>query len=320
MSGFLAVLETRRGEMRPTSLEAVAAGLELKRASGETLTVAIVDSGPERFGAAVALDDVDDVIAVRSPVEHFDATFARRALAAVIDEVGPAVVLLSHTLDAQSYAPGVAARHGYGLATDVAAIRWSDGLIVEREFHGGTLRGELEFTGDGPAIVLLRPGAVAPVAATGGRDGSVRELAVEPPQAVTAHVGYESRAADDIDISKAEFIVAIGRAIEDEDDVEEFEGLAAGLGATLCTSRPLVDAGLMPASRQVGQSGKSVAPKVYLAFGISGASQHLAGIQAAGTVIAVNRDANAPIFNAADFGVVADAFEIAEALKARGPL
>jgi electron transfer flavoprotein alpha subunit len=131
----------------------------------------------------------------------------------------------------------------------------------------------------------------------------------------TEHVGFQDAAEGDVDITKAEFLLSIGRGIEDEDNIARFERLAEQLGATLCGSRPLVDAGWMPSARQVGQSGKTVTPRVYLALGISGAAQHLAGMRTADTIIAVNTDPEAPIFGVAHYGAVADLFEVAEELE-----
>ncbi|MGH2859001.1 MAG: electron transfer flavoprotein subunit alpha/FixB family protein, partial [Solirubrobacteraceae bacterium] len=133
----------------------------------------------------------------------------------------------------------------------------------------------------------------------------------------TEHLGYTEAAAGDVDITKAEFLLSIGRGVEDKDNIPRFEELAEKLGATLSSSRPLVDAGWIPSVRQVGQSGKTVKPRVYLALGISGAVQHLAGMRGADTIIAVNTDPEAPIFSVAHYGAVTDMFELADELEAQ---
>ena len=132
----------------------------------------------------------------------------------------------------------------------------------------------------------------------------------------TEHVSFQEAAGGDVDITKAEFLLSIGRGVEDKDNIPRFEALAEKLGATLSSSRPLVDAGWMPSALQVGQSGKTVKPRVYLALGISGAVQHLAGMRSADTIIAVNTDPEAPIFGVAHYGAVADLFEVADELEA----
>jgi electron transfer flavoprotein alpha subunit len=162
---------------------------------------------------------------------------------------------------------------------------------------------------------MLRPGTFAPVVGTGAE---VVVCAIEaecPPR--TEHLGFRETETGDVDITKAAFLLSIGRGIQDQDALVQFEELAEKMGATLSASRPLVDAGWVSSARQVGQSGKTVKPRVYLALGISGAVQHLAGIQNADTIIAVNTDPEAPIFRVADYGAVADLFEVADALTTR---
>jgi electron transfer flavoprotein alpha subunit len=159
---------------------------------------------------------------------------------------------------------------------------------------------------------MLRPTTWPP--AEGAGSATVSELAVSTASR-SRHLEYVEAAAGDVDITKADFLLSIGRGIGDKENIPLFEGLAGKMGATLGVSRPLVDAGWMPASRQVGQSGKTVKPKVYVAFGISGAVQHLAGMKTSGTIIAVNTDPEAAIFNVAHYGAVCDVFEVAEELE-----
>lgn len=161
----------------------------------------------------------------------------------------------------------------------------------------------------------MRPGTFKPSGGVGAARVRSLELGFERTQIPTEHVEYHEPEVDGTDISKAEFLLAVGRGVGEQENLPQFMELATALGATLAVSRPLVDAGWMPASRQVGQSGKAVRPKLYLALGISGAVQHLAGIRDAETVVAINNDPEAPIFNAADYGVVGDMFELVGALR-----
>jgi electron transfer flavoprotein alpha subunit len=161
-------------------------------------------------------------------------------------------------------------------------------------------------------MLLLRPTVWPP--AEGGASPRISELRVTIPPSRARHKEFVAQPRADVDIGEADFLLAIGRGIGDKDNIPTFERLAEKLSATLACSRPLVDAGWMPNSRQVGQSGKTVKPKVYLAMGISGAVQHLAGMKASGTIIAVNTDPEAAIFSTAHYGAVADLFEVAEEL------
>ncbi len=313
MAGVVVFAETRRGELRDVSLELITAGRGIAEALGCPLKVAVVDADPQRFTAALSCDGVDEVIVVPSPAEHFEAHAHERAAAELVEREQPSVVITGFTIDAMGWAPALAAARGLGFASDVTAARVEDGeVVVRREFYGGKVTVELDFPGKPGVLVMMRPGAHHPAAAGGAATVTEVSLAADTPR--TEHVGFREVERGDVDITTAEFLLSIGRGVEKQEDVAQFEELADKLGATISSSRPLVDSGWMPSSRQVGQSGRTVKPKVYLALGISGAVQHLAGIRDAGTIIAVNTDPDAPIFGVAQYGAVADMFEVAEAL------
>jgi electron transfer flavoprotein alpha subunit len=314
MSGILVVAETRRDELRGVTLELIGAALELKDAAGGRVTVAIVDADPSSFTGALAVSGVDEILTVTTPTPSFEAHVAQQVLEALVEAEQPDVVLLGHTIDSMGFGPAVAARKGLGFASDVTAVSWDAGPVAIRGAYGGKLVAELDFPGRERTLLMLRAGAFEPAEADGEAVG-VRAVDVAFDAAPTEHLDYREAATGDVDITKAEFLVSIGRGIEDKDNVAQFEDLADKLGATLSVSRPLVDAGWVSNARQVGQSGKTVQPKVYLALGISGAVQHLAGMQKADTIIAVNTDPEAPIFSVAHYGAVADLFDVAEALE-----
>jgi electron transfer flavoprotein alpha subunit len=313
MSGILVVAEARRGALRDISFEVIRAGRELAAAAGDPLVVAIVDPDPGSLGGALTLDGVDEVLEVATGSEHFDAAVVEAALAALVDAVAPRVVLMGHTVDALAVAPALAARRGLGLATDVIGLGWENGApTARRALFGGKLEAELDFPGHATVVLLVRAG-VWP-AASGNADVPRRSVAVELPPPALAHERFVEVEVADVDITTADFLLSVGRGIGDQDSLEQLEDLAQRLGATLSVSRPLVDAGWVSSDRQVGQSGRTVKPKVYLALGISGAVQHLAGIRGAETIIAVNSDAEAPIFGVADYGAVADLFDVVDEL------
>jgi electron transfer flavoprotein alpha subunit len=315
MSGVLVMAEERRGELRDISLELISAARTIKEAAGGPLTVAVVAADAAALAGGLSVDGVDEILTVTAPTQHFEAHAAQRALEALIDEVDPAVVLLGHTIDSLGYAPAVAARRGLGFASDVTAVAWEDGPIATRGAYGDKLLAELEFPGRDRTLLMVRAGAFEPATGAAGAEVRAVDVAFTADDVRTEHVEFREAAAGDVDITSADVLLSIGRGIEDKDNIPQFEELAERMGATLSVSRPLVDAGWMPSTRQVGQSGKTVKPKVYLAFGISGAVQHLAGMQKAETIIAVNTDPEAPIFNVAHFGAVADLFEVAEELE-----
>ena len=315
MSGVLVVAETRRAELREVSLELVSAAREIKDAAGGRLVVAVTGADADQFAAQLAAEGVDEVLTVATPVEQFEAHVWQRVLESLIESEAPSLVLLGHTIDSLGFAPAVAARRGLGFGADVTAVTWADGPRARRGAYGEKLQAELEFPGKACTLLTVRPG-IFPVASAGGGSAPARAVQINLQDAArTEHVEFVEVAAGDVDITKADFLLSIGRGIEDKDNIPRFEKLAERLGATLSVSRPLVDAGWMSNARQVGQSGKTVKPRIYLALGISGAVQHLAGMRTAETIIAVNTDPEAPIFGVAHYGAVADLFEVADELE-----
>jgi electron transfer flavoprotein alpha subunit len=314
MSDVLVVAETRRGELREVSLELIGAALQVKGVAGGRVVVAVIAHEPEQYSDALSVDGVDELLLVPAPVEHFEAHVSQRALEVLIEAERPGLVLLGHTIDSLGFGPAVAARRGLGFASDVISLSWETAPVAGRGAFGDKLVAELEFPGKDCTLLMLRPGTFEPV--TGPAQPPVRtvELALDGV-AATEHVGFEEVQDSGVDITKATFLVSIGRGVEDKDELPRFAALAERFGATLSVSRPLVDAGWMPSARQVGQSGKTVKPRVYLALGISGAVQHLAGMRTAETIIAVNTDREAPIFGVAHYGAVMDLFEVADELE-----
>jgi electron transfer flavoprotein alpha subunit len=311
MSGVLVIAESRRGELREVSLELIGAGLRVKGQAGGRLAVASIGADAASNVDALGAEGVDEVLTVDAPTEDFEAHVQAAALDALIEQERPALVLLGHTIDSLGFGPAVAARRGLGFASDVTRLAWDGGPVATRGGYGGKVDVELDFPGKDGVLLMLRAGAFAPAEGSGSPPTSAVGVQAEPR---TEHLGFREVEAGDVDITKADFLLSIGRGIEDKDSLPQFEELAERMGATLSVSRPLVDAGWVPNARQVGQSGKTVKPKVYLALGISGAVQHLAGMQSAETIIAVNTDPEAPIFGVADYGVVADLFDVADEL------
>jgi electron transfer flavoprotein alpha subunit len=304
----LVVAEHLRGEVRPVTFELITAAKEL----GGPVTVAVIGSDPSRFVDALGVDGVDEVVTVAAGPDEFENDVHQQALEALIGDRNPKAVLLGFTVNSMGFAPAIAAKLGLGFASDVFAVRDEGGLVATRAFYGSKVHADIEFPGHEQVLLLLRPTAWAP--AEGSSSPKTSELSVSVDASRARHQDFVDVATGDVDITTADFLLSIGRGVGDKENVPQFEELADKMGATLSVSRPLVDQGWMPNSRQVGQSGKTVKPKVYLALGISGAVQHLAGMKTSGTIIAVNSDPEAAIFNVAHYGAVADLFEVAEAL------
>jgi electron transfer flavoprotein alpha subunit len=300
MGGVLVLAEARRGELRESTFELLTAAASL---DGPVTVLLVGDAAPEPLN----VPGVETILVGRR--EHFEPHVQAGAAKQAIERLQPAFVLAPHSVDAMGYAPAVAAELDLGFASDVMSV----GETVTRGAYGDRLLAELEFPGKATTLLMVRAGAYEAVS-PGGGGATVEEIALDESLARTEHLGFLEAEVGDVDITKSGFLISIGRGVEDADGVAEFEKIAEQLSATLAVSRPLVDAGLVPAARQVGQSGKTVKPKVYLALGISGAIQHLAGMRKADTIIAVNTDPEAPIFQVAHYGAVADLFDVARAL------
>ncbi|MFB6094558.1 MAG: electron transfer flavoprotein subunit alpha/FixB family protein [Halanaeroarchaeum sp.] len=313
MSDVLAVAEHRRGELRDVSFELLTAGRELADAAGGDLHVAVVSGDVETFADSLAREGVDAIHTVEYG-EEFNHDVYVRAVESLAADLEPTYVLLPNSVNGLDYAPAVAGALDRPLVTDAVDLdAEGDALIANREMYGSKVETAVEVA-EGPFVTTIRSGEFP--AAEGVADPAVEahELDLDEDALGSTVTGFEEVAGGDVDISEAEFLVSVGRGIEEEENLDLIEELADALGATVSSSRPIVDNGWLPKNRQVGQSGKTVTPTVYLAIGISGAVQHVAGMKGAETIIAINTDPNAPIFDIADYGIVGDLFDVVPAL------
>ncbi|AUV80432.1 electron transfer flavoprotein subunit alpha/FixB family protein [Salinigranum rubrum] len=308
----LAVADHRRGDLRDVSYELVTAGRELAEALGEELHVAVVSGDVESFAKDLSLDGVDTVHTVDHG-EEFNHDVYVQAVEALDSALEPTVVLMPNSVNGLDYAPAVASSLGLPLVSDAVALEWDDGLTATREMYASKVETTVEVDADRVAVTV-RGGEWEPTEDTGSPAVEAFDLTVDESRVRSRVTGFEEVAGGDVDISDADVLVSVGRGIEEEENLELVEELADALGATLSASRPIVDNGWLPKNRQVGQSGKVVTPDVYLAVGISGAVQHVAGMKGSDTIIAINTDPNAPIFDIADYGIVGDLFDVVPAL------
>ena len=314
MSDVLAVTEHRRGELRDVSHELVTAGRELADATGGGLHLAVISGDVGGYAGKLDHEDVDTIHTVDFG-EEFNHDVYVQATEALYDAVGPQYVLAPNTVNGLDYAPAVAQRLGIPLVTDVTGMEVNGGLSVTREFYAGKTEGDVDVAGD-RAVVTIRPGEWPAAKGVGDATIEAFDADIEEEAVRSTVTGYEEVGAGDVDISEADVLVSVGRGIEEEENIEIIEELADAMGATVSASRPIVDNGWLPQDRQVGQSGKKVTPDIYIAVGISGAVQHVAGMKGSDTIIAVNTDPSAPIFDIADYGIVDDLFDVVPALTA----
>jgi len=235
------------------------------------------------------------------------------ALQQFFENESPTQVVFPHSYQVRDYAPALAARLGQTLIGDVTAI--GEGPVFTRQLMQGRLNGSYKHSGGGACFISVQAGAFhADAVEAGAAEVAVFSPAIEAVQIRTRPSERFRGSAQTVDLSSAQRIVAVGRGIKDADKILMVQELATALGAELGASRPICDNGWLPMERQVGSSGQTVSPKLYIAIGISGAIQHLVGMKGSQCIVAINRDPDAPIFEAADYGIVGDLFEVVPAL------
>lgn len=317
MGDIFVVAEHRQGELREITLQMLFKANELSQTLSHTLTAIMIGAGDEAFMNELT-KRADRVIAVGDEqLRNFDADLYKEILHRLIGEHRPFLTLMGHTPWGMDLAPALSIKSGLPLATDCVDIRVEDGRpIVIRQIYSGKLFSKVAFKASEGYLVTVRPGAFPPDEIE-ERDGELvkEEIPGDLPKTRKQFVEFVDTGAGEIDIGQADLLVSIGRGIGEQENIEEIKELAELMGGVISCSRPVVDKNWLPKYHQVGTSGKSVKPKVYLALGISGAFQHVAGISGAGTVIAINKDPKAPIFRVADYGVVDDLFKISNALR-----
>jgi electron transfer flavoprotein alpha subunit len=311
---ILVVAEARDGALVRATWEAVAAAQAI---AGDLPVKAVVLGAP---ASEVAAADVAEVLAVEADaLKQYTADAYVAALHEVIAAEAPALVVFAHTYQTRDYAPALASRLGRPLITDVVAVSGTGSAATfVRPMFQGKLVAEVRPTGAGTTLVSVQIGAFRADAARRGSGAPIRSV----PVAIAADAVRQAaeapfqEARQAVDLAQAERIVSVGRGIRAQDQLPVAERLASALGAEMAASRPICDNGWLPMERQVGSSGQTVAPKLYVALGISGAIQHLVGMKGSRTIVAINKDPEAPIFEVADYGIVGDLFEIVPAIVA----
>jgi electron transfer flavoprotein alpha subunit len=308
----LAVADHRRGQLRDVSYELVTAGRELADALDGALHVACVSGTVERFAEDLSLSGVDTIHTVDHG-EEFNHDVYLQAVEALDARLNPTILLMPNSVNGLDYAPAVASSLDRPLVTDAVDLVWDDGLTATREMYASKVETTVEVDADRVAVTV-RSGEWGPTEEHGDPTIEPFDLAIDESRVRSRVTGFAEVAGGDVDITDADVLVSVGRGIDEEENIELVQNLADALDATLSASRPVVDNGWLPKNRQVGQSGKVVTPDVYIAIGISGAVQHVVGMKGSDTIVAVNTDPNAPIFDIADYGIVGDLFDVVPAL------
>ncbi len=311
MSGTLVVAEWIDGQLAATAPNLISAAARL----GGPVTLGVVTAEVDQVAGQAGFAGVGEILAVRADTADFDAEHFAAAVGAMIQALKPSLVLMAYSIRSASFAAALAEALDLGFASDVVTLERVGGeLLATRPVYGGKVHAEVAFSSEVPALALLRADlwpAASPAPASAVRE---LELPARAPSRVR-HRDYRRPEAG-VDLRRADVIFAVGRGVGEQANIEPFAAIAKRLDVALGASRPLIDAGWLPAPHQVGQTGVIVKPRLYVAFGISGALQHLVGMQGSSTVVAVNSDPEAAIFDFADVGAVADINEVAKELQA----
>ncbi|MDY6973814.1 MAG: electron transfer flavoprotein subunit alpha/FixB family protein [Thermodesulfobacteriota bacterium] len=318
MGEIFVLVEHRRGEVRDITFEMLSKANELCRNFSHNLS-AIFLGGEDMKGVDDIVSRADRVIAFRDArLKDFNSEHYKSILYRLIQEHSPFLTLIGHTSWGINVAPALSVKTGYPLATDcVDILVENDRPAVIRQIYSGKVFSKVSFSESKGYLLTVRSGAFTPSETLEDHHGELvsMEFPADLPESARQFVEFVDSGAGAVDISQADILVSVGRGIGEKENIDVINELADLMGGVVSCSRPIVDKNWLPKYHQVGTSGKTVRPKVYLAFGISGAFQHMAGVTGAGAVIAVNKDKRAPIFRVADYGVVDDLFNIVSALK-----
>ena len=316
---ILAVLEQRSGQWNRMSFETLAAAQQLAKELGTTASAAVLGHGVEALASELESKQLEKIYAVEHDLlKDYTPDAYCAALGQFIDQFHPAVLLFPHTYQVRDFLPKLATSRKRVAVSDVIAHRVENGqVILVRQLFQGKVNADVRFGGEFPHFASLQAGAYrADQVAEGTAAVEVFRPSISPAQIRTAPQELFRESQRAVDLGAADIIVSVGRGIKEADNIALVQELADALGGELAASRPICDAGWLPMERQVGSSGQTVAPKLYLAVGISGAIQHLVGMKGSRTVVAINKDPDAPIFEVADYGIVGDLFQVVPELIA----
>jgi electron transfer flavoprotein alpha subunit len=312
---ILVVVEQREGKLNRVSWETIAAGQAIAAAIGWPIEAAVAGSGTASLASEVATKKLAKVYAVESAkLEPYTPDAFAAALKQFISTKQPKLVLMPHTYQVRDFVPKLATSMGRAVISDCVGFKHESGkLLFTRQMFQGKFAADVSFSGDGPWFATFQNGAFrGDKAEAGATAAPIETLNVEIADGVIRNKPQEvfKEAKQAVDLTQAEIIVSVGRGIKEQKNIELAKQLAEALGGDLAASRPICDSGWLPMDRQIGSSGQTVAPKLYLALGISGAIQHIVGMKGSRAIIAINKDSEAPIFEIADYAVVGNLFDM----------
>jgi electron transfer flavoprotein alpha subunit len=319
---ILVITEQRQGKWNNTSFETLVAAQQIAADTGSAISALVIGKGVANFAEDLAGKNIAEVLLVEHDLlEAYTPDGYSVALSQVIASSKPDLVLFPHTYQVRDFAPKLAAMMGKGMIADCVGFhKEGDKIVFVRQMFQGKTAADVSFQGSAPWFASFQSGAFRAdlLKAHPSGKASINKIAVElkPEQIRTQPLDLFKEAKSSVDLTQAPVIVSIGRGIKAPENIPQAEALAKAIGGEMAASRPICDEGWLPMERQIGSSCQTVAPKLYLALGISGAIQHVVVMKGARTIVAINKDQNAPIFEIADYGIVGDIFELMPALTA----
>ncbi|MFO7890906.1 MAG: electron transfer flavoprotein subunit alpha/FixB family protein [bacterium] len=318
MKEIFVLIEHRQGEIQDVTFELLTGAADLASKIEGNITAVLLGSGIDSFidelkGWAHKILVVED-----EKLKDFNAEAYQKVLSSLIQEHKPFVTLIAQSGFGVDLAPSLAVELNYPITTDCYEIDSKDGkLIAYRQMYGGKVNATIEIADSPGTLLTIRASSFKPEKNDLTAEVEKAECPLKEDISYRKFLEYVEAAVGEVDITQANVVIGVGRGIKEQENIPLVEELADAIGGVIACSRPIVDAGWLPKDRQVGSSGKTVKPKLYLALGISGAFQHVAGMKGADTVVAVNKDDNAPIFGVADYGIVDDLLKVVPALTNR---
>ncbi len=316
MREIFIVCEHRMGEIRDVTFEMLSKARELAESIEATPTAVLLGYETKEFAKKLSSEAEKVLIVEDAKLKEFNSETYQRVLSSLINQYKPILTMIGHTAFGMDLAPSLAVELNVPLATDCIDLEFKNGrLFVTRQIYGGKVNVRAVLKESESYMVTVRPAAFE------AKEAKLKGEIIQIPSPLTEEIEYKKFVkyieppVGEVDITSADVIVSIGRGIKGKENIPIAEELAKALGGVLACSRPIVDKGWLPKDRQVGTSGKTVKPKLYIALGISGAFQHVTGIKGSGIIIAVNKDPKAPIFRVADYGIVEDMFKVIPVLK-----
>jgi electron transfer flavoprotein alpha subunit len=317
MGEIFVLVEHRQGRIRDITFEMLGAGEKLATQQGIALTAVLLGKGVKNFAEDLALRISKVLVVEDKQLEHFNSIFYQKTLSSLIAKYQPLLTLIGHTSFGMDLAPSLSTETGFPLVTDCIGLTFEESrLKAVRSIYGGKVNAKVTLRESKGYIATIRPGVFSPEMPRQTKGGIVMESSpLQESIDIKKFIEYIEAPITGEDITQAEIIVSVGQGIGGPEQIPMIQEVAKNLGGVIACSRPVVDRNWLPKERQVGISGKTVKPKVYIAIGISGAFQHVTAMQGSETIIAINRDPRAPIFGVADYGIVDDFQNVIPILK-----